>query len=69
MDRLDGCSTIGIVSRCFSGALEGGRIGDNQEFSGSGFGPLFGVLFNLILHHSYSWIKGSVETLLFWNNC
>jgi len=38
MHWLDGCSRICVVGGYFSGTLEGGRMGDNLEFSGEVLG-------------------------------
>jgi len=46
------------VGGYFSGTWEGGWMGDNLEF----FGCVFGVFFILLLHNSYSCMKGCVES-------
>jgi len=67
MHWLDSASRICVVGWYFAGTLEGVRISDNLEFFRELFGSLFGVLFVLSLHNSYSCMKDCVESSLCWD--
>ena len=49
MHWLDGCSSICVVGRYFSGTLEGGQMGDNLEF----FGEVLGLFLVFCLFYYY----------------
>jgi len=67
MHWLDVCARISIVDGYFSGTLEGGWMGDKLELFWRGFGSLFCVLLILLLHWSYSGMKGCVESSWCWD--